>query len=907
MTRFQILRDIWDKYEARKAAEVEAHNSAFGNAAAQANASASTSQTASENPPPRIQARRRRGAVVDITPPKQLPITGEDTPDDSDNQDFFFVGGSEPAAATSGSDAGSIQRDYDSAQDDRPPPTSLETVSTVQPQRTSDLDSGVQRDTDDTKIVSTIQSGSFGENVSLQRATDEEFDWQPNGMIYMPSNTPVTPETPAIGSAVTTPSVQTKRETPASGGDTPSYQAETQVTPTVQNNPPVIRPKQADTPSVQTQRETDSISYDTYDAPESGMGSTDVMPASYAPDSSPPDDSPTSFESASAITNDRQSDEGWMAQVTPVSAAPASVQPKRGNDTPPVEQQQNPSTTIQTKRNNPTVAASGSRTNTATTALPASQPTPIVKQSSSMGDESATPVVPSVSPSSSQPAIQAKRESPANVAGEDTNITDDFGTVDLPTFPSAFQDAPTTFQQAVNPAATIQPQREVSSSTSPQVEHSDVSHSANPPDLPAGFADAPTSFSMPVAPSIQPQRDAASSAGSPGATFSAPASQPTHDAAVPYEISQPADEAWRAQVTPAQAETPVVQTKRSRQQSGSSDTSPALSGSPVPPALENVPASFTTAANPASSSTIQPKRDSFDSNSDTSDTSYEHWQPSAELAPEPAPDYAPPSPWLNFMPTPETEASASPPVSRVQRKRGTSTSPAANSGNNFTGNTDSPSPDSAIDWGNQAYVQRDIESSDLPEQPVDVFTALFNAGMINERITMPPSQPQNSAPSAPSSVQRQIDPNSSIPAAGSVEAGLLAMLNLPPDTPVAGLQPSKSQTTNAPSQPAAPSISRQMNPAGSDVQRSTGMASVGSMTPPVTTTTTVTNTPAPQDSDSSAIQREITIDEVTTTVSPVDSTNAENKAEVNVDKLAREVYGILKDKLRSEHERKRGV
>ena len=183
-----------------------------------------------------------------------------------------------------------------------------------------------------------------------------------------------------------------------------------------------------------------------------------------------------------------------------------------------------------------------------------------------------------------------------------------------------------------------------------------------------------------------------------------------------------------------------------------------------------------------------------------------------------------------------------------------------------------------------AAVQRAIAEAEAPaQQPVDLYTAMVAEGMATPP-TQPAALPSRAAPptpppAAPPGVQRKPEaPNSAVPDPGSVEAAMLELLKLPPNTAVYGLKRPSEAAPPASSSPApsngAPGIQAK--------RLDEALAESGS-------------------DDSGFVQRAIEIGEVSASVEG--GQGAQGAAEPDVEELARKVYQILRQRLRIERER----
>ena len=209
-----------------------------------------------------------------------------------------------------------------------------------------------------------------------------------------------------------------------------------------------------------------------------------------------------------------------------------------------------------------------------------------------------------------------------------------------------------------------------------------------------------------------------------------------------------------------------------------------------------------------------------------------------------------------------------------------------------TSDTSSASESSAATPADQPYHPAQDNSPALPEQPVDVFTALMDAGAVKTPTTAsaPPQISRQTAPDTSSSTSQSPSRGEisgtgleqHIPDAGSVEADLLSLINMPPSTPII-----RQAQTEA-------SVSRSIEPTPEH-----GMSQPSGITPTIEQHT---------ESLDSLMRAETT--ETPSPASPA-STGSEGEgksgdAGVDVDKLARDVMGVLRRRLRTEQERRSG-
>jgi hypothetical protein len=251
-----------------------------------------------------------------------------------------------------------------------------------------------------------------------------------------------------------------------------------------------------------------------------------------------------------------------------------------------------------------------------------------------------------------------------------------------------------------------------------------------------------------------------------------------------------------------------------------------------------------------------------------------------------------PSPWSSFMQAPDAKpepAPRRPPPAPTPVQRAATPPPAPPPASSVTPPTARPAPPLAPDVLQRAPAEPEAA---LPLQEVDLAQALAQAeraaapdGARSQAPPAPPTAPTSQTPSrTPPGVQRktvsgavveaggdQLPPPSVVPAPGSVEAAMLDLLNLPPDTSVYGL---KSGGQSAPADGPGPAVQRMP----------LDQALLG-------------HTPA---SDSPVVQRAQT---EATDQDEERSDAGQGADEPDVEDLARKVYRLLKDKLRVERER----
>jgi hypothetical protein len=169
----------------------------------------------------------------------------------------------------------------------------------------------------------------------------------------------------------------------------------------------------------------------------------------------------------------------------------------------------------------------------------------------------------------------------------------------------------------------------------------------------------------------------------------------------------------------------------------------------------------------------------------------------------------------------------------------------------------------------------------------DLFTALMDAGVVRPRGDQPAPRP--------STVQRKParpDSSAAVPQPDSAAADLLRTLGMPADTPVAGL--SEVFGTRE-----APESSRQSGQSAVDaaIQRASAPPAPPQGPPPITVA-----------SDPGGIQRALQIEDLETQVEEGEKESGkEGAGDVDIDELARKVYGVLRDRLRSDQERRSGL
>jgi hypothetical protein len=227
-----------------------------------------------------------------------------------------------------------------------------------------------------------------------------------------------------------------------------------------------------------------------------------------------------------------------------------------------------------------------------------------------------------------------------------------------------------------------------------------------------------------------------------------------------------------------------------------------------------------------------------------------------------------------------------------------------------------PSSDLAPDYGDYSP---ENPLSPAEEHRMDLFEALLESGTAALEpkdvhrdvpdISLKRSEPRTpTQPPAPTSEPAGISPEGTVPEADSPEAGLLELLDLPPDTPVVGLQPSYNERRIARSP-----IQRQPSPDEEVVlgEWEAVEPDYGQETPPAETSPrTIQREPlSPEvlrreviESTSQAIQSN---PQLSSQLSDL-ANQPENERGPNIDKLARDVYRLLQERLRIEQERRSG-
>jgi hypothetical protein len=169
----------------------------------------------------------------------------------------------------------------------------------------------------------------------------------------------------------------------------------------------------------------------------------------------------------------------------------------------------------------------------------------------------------------------------------------------------------------------------------------------------------------------------------------------------------------------------------------------------------------------------------------------------------------------------------------------------------------------------------------------DLFTALMDAGVVRPRGDQP-------APRAATVQRKPASPESSagVPQSDSPAADLLRALGMPADTPVAGL----SEVFGTREAPASDRQSAQST-VDAAIQRAATPPAPPQGPPPITTA-----------SDPGGLQRAIEIEDIETQVEEdKKDPGKEGAGDVNIDELARKVYAVLRDRLRSDQERRSGL
>lgn len=415
-------------------------------------------------------------------------------------------------------------------------------------------------------------------------------------------------------------------------------------------------------------------------------------------------------------------------------------------------------------------------------------------------------------------------------------------------------DAPASASSATTAAAA---QRETAA---PAVQGETASPAGQPVAELLRKAEAPVPPSTATFPGVQPA--GALATGSPSAEQQMADALPTAEA--PAASSAPAKPAIQrtsapAGGTPAPA-SPAVQ------QSTATPATPAATATPS--ALPDAPTVLEPAATPSLTATLQRAVAAAEAPPATGDALV----PPARPAPVVLDGRLEPSPWSSFMQAPEPAppvrpTPAAPPT--VQRAAAPKPPPRPET---------PPLADSSV--------QRALTAAEAPASSdgdeTDIYAALVAEGMVQPPPALPtPTSSPSPAPATAPAVQRKpASPpsNSSVPKPGTVEAAMLDLLKLPPDTPVYGLKQPPAETANAGTANSGPAIQRK--------PLDEALAEADS----------------PSSSNGDTVQPVIEVDELTVTP---DGGQGEGGAakEPNIDELARKVYRILKDRLRVERER----
>jgi hypothetical protein len=754
--------------------------------------------------------------------------------------------------------------------------------------------------------------------------------------------------------------------------------------------PPSIQPDRADTPPTATPAST---------APD-GFTSTSSAPqapaiqASRAPDAAPRFSPQTgSFDAGAAP---QLPTEAFMSPASPSGYAPdasdmaeaASTRP-----TPTVQTSRGPSAASAQPHSNPSFSAAAAPQGQAPRQpAPAIQPSRDVPDSSMMympretilrdsGTGGTVPPPAASSPAPYAPSYEAPDAPPAPGTAP-FPASDASGSASSPGIQLARDESLATTQIPTEAFMTPResgPVQPTAGAATPSVQKKSAPASPSQPRAPGMPSSA--SLAAPLDAGQPPQ-----SGSIQRSPVDASSQQPPQAASSPY-LSDQAD-------YPAEAPTLLEQ--------------PAYDDAPTSPQFQAPSSSFNTFDAPAGSVGRPGVQRKVFSDSVPPDEDIPEWKPSAELAPPPPPSYADPSPWLGFVPDPSpssTGAAQASPVSdapkRVQRKK-------ARGITEFSETVSEPKPNietpRAAPGGNvQRAPEPGISDPYTPDTAprMDLFEAMQAAGMISSPASEPaafsPSAaaPQPTASPAAPSISRStaaVPPAAPAqpaanayevqgidgaptapaftPAPGSVESDLLRLINLPADTPVAGLN---RITSNVGPQatPAAPAqsvqLSRDVSPPSATPAPSSGAPAFegppsftqtspgGAVThyygppeiqaarakdegssyespytpvqpvedeqpakppskdqgrPPALPPTSIIPPPPPtvtgqdgqdgqQGEPGQPVQRAINIEEIETTVGTDEKT-----PEPDVEKLARTVFGMLRDKLRTENERR---
>jgi hypothetical protein len=848
---------------------------------------------------PRSMTRRRRGAVIDVTTPAPTTPASEEAP-----SEFFFPNDAAPddvQRAPELPEQSAAQPDSQAAPPSSAPETSFwrrlfsrgSDTPDISTERASEsaafADFG--DDYSDTQQVSPVEPTAFG--------TTDVGDATPS-VQRKPDTTPRTRSgQPEIQRKTSHPRPDSLPETPAIAPAEFSAElpAGAQIAPPTATAPHSVQRQTSEPAARSTPTEIQRSAVQPETAVQPDYRAADYPAASVAPQA-------TSQPTPSTPAAQRDVDQ---------TSQPSTRQPapriQRETSQPTIQRQVEPESyhelpSLDDEAAQPPISSTSSSPEATSGQTTQPPPSPVQRQTDASpsisastpastrreGGGSSDPTLPAIQravdpsaapPSASAPSIQRETSQP---------------TIQRQVEPESRDELPSLDDEAVQPPIS-------STSSSPEA----TSGQTTQPPPPPVQRQVSKASSQQSAPNIQ--RETSQPPAEPtftGDVRSSPTDQPgrTPSEAAPRQIqrspdttAQPAPAAPRLERTPnpdvpdvptTVTRTPEIQSPAGVQRKASQPPAENLSAGPTEPNSSgaDAPTMLTPAAPQAPAS--QPPAVQHQTSA----------EPTPDVQRETRVPGIPPSPWTEFMhpseKKPERIKRPTPPP--VQR---TSESPDTPLESTDPGQTSSDAPETV-------YRAVDDELPSPGEQAVDLFTAMMDVGAV---ASPPPSAtlpqisrsaaPESQTPSVQSPTDRQLASGSGleqiVPDAGSTEANLLSLIDLPPNTPI--IRRAQSET------PAARSIT----PAPEH-----GVSQPPRRPAPPTTFSPLTGE---QDGDewgtimrASAPEATPSAPSSTASTSP-DTTTGEGtqeESEVDVDKLARDVLDVLRRRLRTEQERRGG-
>lgn len=934
MSRLDFLNFIWTKREeqlhSNRPAPAESSSADSGNIQRSADGEAA---------PPKPIGRRRRGAVVDVPTPRSPETPTESgNPDSSESPDFFFVGeDSSPDAPVPPSvqamrasgDAAlatpQVQRSSAPSEDASLPesspwssftaaPTSSFNTSPAAPDAVASSETNTAAHT----AAQPVSNPSVQRRISpAPAASATDSAGESSGILYMPADHVTRSESPASSQASpASPSIQrtsAEADSPQVAGNVqshpsaaPSIQPARVDSPADSGNVPYI--PDAPTPSVQLQRDSQPVptrsrsgKSKAAQSPATRVESSAAESAAYTPAPSP---------SVQRQTND--------AASSPMPDAPTLLTPSGSEAAAAPPYSASPSANVQ--RSSDPQAAPVSSQPTSYAGLPDSAFNAPLDQDSS--SESLGGIVTASQAEAPSPVSSAPSQPSGTVQRKKSSAAASVPASSQPPASSSMQTVGESHAEPAEPTSESSFTAEAPTLLTPSVQRSSdypapaaapsISRYADVPDAafntPAFAADAPTQLESHTSPPAQgkPTGSIQRRRGGMGVSYSSSESASDH-------IQRDLDENAANAAAPIPAWTPSTELAPPQPPSFAAPSpwetymeAPEFSEPPNPvPRSKSGSAASNAAPTPPTKSSVQRKADAASAGAPNPQSQFSSLPDSSFMS-------SPDAPTSGYSPQNADAPAFSPPLSA---------SPASSTAqiSNATTMGAAASPPTISRYTEPGEASSDASS--LPIHEFDVFEALSN------NFTDPPqhnAQPSYSHPSpatnAPS-ISRSADtsastsapsqqfshnftPEANVPAPGSVEADMLQLLNLPPTTPVAGLKqaPATPEINRMPA--VTPSETQHFSNYAKSVPSSASSSSSASAAPAQTTA------PSPSlETSTPVVQRAASGEQpVSRGESSQNQPAGDEKGapEQDIDGLAREVYKVLRTKLRTEHERRSG-